>query len=96
MELVAKAKYFTVIKLKHCTSLITWLSRPNVSSIKKNRMAHSGEIGIWAIASGYTTKASPGPRESKNMYTHNQSPTYKTKDNPQFTQKLKNRILSFS
>lgn len=28
-------------------------------------MAHSGEIGICAIASGYTTKASPGPNRKE-------------------------------
>ena len=29
--------------------------------MKKNRIAHSGEIGICAMASGYTTNAKPGP-----------------------------------
>ena len=31
--------------------------------MRKNKMAHNGEIGIWAIPSGYATKANPGPEK---------------------------------
>ena len=43
------------------SNIANWVSRPNVSNMKKNITAQNGEIGIWAIPSGYTTKASPGP-----------------------------------
>ena len=39
--------------------------------MKKNRIAHNGEIGICAIASGYTTKASPGPLKRRFHICHN-------------------------
>ena len=47
----------------------TWLSRPMVKSIRKKRMAHSGEMGSLATASGYTTNVRPGPvtRYVKNI-----------------------------
>lgn len=35
--------------------------------MKKNRIAQRGEIGICAIASGYTTKARPGPNQGKQQ-----------------------------
>ena len=31
--------------------LRTILSKPRVQSMKKNRMAHKGDMGIWAIPS---------------------------------------------
>jgi hypothetical protein len=40
---------------------LTWLSSPSVRIMKKNNTAQTGEIGICAIASGYTTNTSPGP-----------------------------------
>ncbi len=42
---------------------LTELSNPRVNNMKKNRMAHNGEIGIWEIPSGYTMKARPGPEK---------------------------------
>lgn len=39
----------------------TWLSRPTVKSMRKNRTAHSWGRGSLETASGYTTKAIPGP-----------------------------------
>ena len=38
-----------------------WVPKPNASSIVKNSSAHSLEPGRRDTASGYTTKASPGP-----------------------------------
>jgi len=32
--------------------LLTWLSMPSMSSMEKNRMAHSGDTGSWVTASG--------------------------------------------
>ena len=40
---------------------LTWLSRPMVKSMRKKRMAHRGEMGSRATASGYTTNVRPGP-----------------------------------
>lgn len=44
----------------------TMVSNPRVRSIKKNIMAQKGERGSLVKASGYTTKAIPGPRNKKN------------------------------
>lgn len=46
-------------------SVLTWLSRPRVSSMKKNRKDQNGERGSIVMAWGYTTKARPGPRGGK-------------------------------
>ena len=43
------------------SNMANCVSRPNVNSMKKNSTAQNGEMGIWAIPSGYTTKARPGP-----------------------------------
>ena len=43
------------------SNIANWVSRPSVNSMKKNITAQNGEMGIWAIPSGYTTKARPGP-----------------------------------
>lgn len=40
---------------------ITCVSKPTVNSMMKNRNAHNGDTGSLATASGYTTKANPGP-----------------------------------
>ena len=40
---------------------LTSLSIPSRRSMKKNKMAHKVEIGIWQTASGYAMKARPGP-----------------------------------
>lgn len=37
------------------------VSRPRVSSIRKKMMAQKGDRGSLVSASGYTTKAMPGP-----------------------------------
>ena len=39
----------------------TWESSPRRTSMKKNTTAHSGEMGMFAIPSGYDTNARPGP-----------------------------------
>lgn len=41
--------------------LLTKELKPSVIIIMKKRTAHSGDIGICARASGYTTNAKPGP-----------------------------------
>lgn len=43
---------------------------PRRKSIKKNRTDHRGEMGIWAMLSGYTTNASPGPEIKTSMIGH--------------------------
>ena len=48
-------------------SVLTMLSSPNVSSIKKKRIAHREATGICATASGYPTNASPGPRKGEQF-----------------------------
>ena len=45
----------TVSKTVNC------VPKPSVSSIMKNRMDHSGAIGNWETASGYTMNANPAP-----------------------------------
>ena len=44
------------------------LSRPTVSSMRKNKIDHSGGIGISVSASGYAMNARPGPRK---LYIYN-------------------------
>ena len=39
----------------------TCVLKPRMQTMKKKRMAHSGETGICDRASGYTTNTSPGP-----------------------------------
>ena len=34
--------------------------------MKKNSIAHKGDMGICEIPSGYTTKISPGPTKREN------------------------------
>ena len=41
--------------------MFTWLSRPIKISIRKNNIDHNGDIGSWAKALGYVTKAKPDP-----------------------------------
>lgn len=48
-------------------SVLTWLSRPKVNSMKKNRNDQNGERGSIVMAWGYTTKARPGPRGGKGQ-----------------------------
>lgn len=48
-------------------SVLTWLSRPKVNSMKKNRKDQNGERGSIVMAWGYTTKARPGPRGGKGQ-----------------------------
>lgn len=40
---------------------LTTVPRPNKKSIKKNKTAHKCDTGNIEIASGYATKANPGP-----------------------------------
>lgn len=42
--------------------MLTWLSKPSVNNIKKKQIDQNGAPGIIANASGYTTKARPGPK----------------------------------
>lgn len=46
--------------------LVTWLSRPSSSSMKKKSAAHSGATGIRLTAFGYAMKARPGPETHTN------------------------------
>lgn len=48
-------------------SVLTWLSRPKVNSMKKKRKDQNGERGSIVMAWGYTTKARPGPRRGKGQ-----------------------------
>lgn len=47
-------------------AVVTMVSRPRVSSMRKKMIAQKGERGSLVSASGYTTKAMPGP--VKNTY----------------------------
>ena len=43
--------------------ILTELSRPSVSSMRKKIKAQNGAPGKVEIASGYATNTNPGPRE---------------------------------
>lgn len=51
-----------LVKVKEtATGRVTMVSRPRVSSMRKKMMAQNGDRGSRVRASGYTTKAMPGP-----------------------------------
>lgn len=53
--------YSSVSPVITASNMANCVSRPIVNIMKKNRNDHSGDIGICAIPSGYTTNTRPGP-----------------------------------
>ena len=49
----------------HKSKILTELSKPSVSNIKKKITAQKGAPGNVAIPSGYTINTSPGPKTYK-------------------------------
>ena len=51
----------------------TWEPKPSVAIMMKKKIAHSWGTGIRDNASGYTTKAKPGPETAHTLVrqTHN-------------------------
>lgn len=48
--------------------VVTMVSRPRVSSMRKKMIAQKGDRGSLVSASGYTTKAMPGPVDSTRAW----------------------------
>lgn len=72
---------FSSVPQTHIThslrAAVTMVSRPRVSSMRKKMIAQKGDRGSLVRASGYTTKAMPGPvdntrslRKKVNHHTH--------------------------
>ena len=48
------------------SSVANWLSTPSNISMMKNSTAHSGDSGMWMMASVKTMNARPGPSDTCN------------------------------
>lgn len=61
LRLFSTLGYSSTRPVTTASNMANCVSSPRVSNMKKNRTAQNGEMGIWAMPSGYTTKARPGP-----------------------------------